>query len=108
MEHPLDIRIPLGKWLTSPENEFFARSLVNRYMGYLLGRGLVEPIDDMRDTNPPSNVALLDALARRAQTTGALVARFPDLCRTAVMKHLGVLEAVGLVLVRREGRSESC
>lgn len=52
----------------------------------------------------PTRRALLDALARRAQTTGALVARFPDLCRTAVMKHLGILEAAGLVLVRREGR----
>ncbi len=52
----------------------------------------------------PTRRALLDALARRAQTTGALVARFPSLCRTAVMKHLGILEAAGLVVVRREGR----
>ena len=62
-DHPLDRRIPLADWLRSPENPFFARSVVNRYMAYLLGRGLVDPVDDMRATNPPSNVALMDALA---------------------------------------------
>lgn len=60
---PLDRRIALAKWLTAPDNRMFSRNIVNRYMGYLLGRGLVEPIDDMRATNPPSNPALLDALA---------------------------------------------
>src|SRR5207244_11736503 len=48
-------RLALAKWLASPQNELFARNIVNRYVGYLLGRGLVEPIDDMRATNPPSN-----------------------------------------------------
>lgn len=62
-DHPLDRRIPLAQWLTSPENEYFSRSITNRYVGYLLGRGLVEPIDDMRSTNPPTNPALMDALA---------------------------------------------
>lgn len=47
---------------------------------------------------------LLDALAERPRTTGELVARFPALCRTAVMKHLDVLTSAGLVVVRREGR----
>lgn len=63
-EHELDRRLPLADWLTSPKNEYFAKSVVNRYMGYLLGRGLVDPIDDLRSTNPPSNEALMDALAR--------------------------------------------
>jgi hypothetical protein len=63
-DHPLDRRIPLAQWLTSPENPAFARSVVNRYVGYLLGRGLVEPVDDLRSTNPPTNPPLLDALAR--------------------------------------------
>lgn len=63
LDDPLDRRIPLAKWLTSPTNELFSRSIVNRYVGYLLGRGLVEPIDDMRSTNPPSNAQPLDALA---------------------------------------------
>ncbi len=64
LDDPLDRRVPLAKWLTSPENDSFARNLVNRYVAYLLGRGLVEPIDDLRSTNPPSNVALMDALVK--------------------------------------------
>jgi len=64
VDHPLDRRIPLADWLRSTDNPFFARSVVNRYMAYLLGRGLVDPVDDMRATNPPSNVALMDALAQ--------------------------------------------
>jgi len=62
--HPLDLRIPLAEWLTSPKNDYFAKNVVNRYVGYLLGRGLVEPIDDLRETNPPTNVELMDALAK--------------------------------------------
>ncbi|MCA9246840.1 MAG: DUF1553 domain-containing protein [Planctomycetales bacterium] len=59
----LDRRLPLADWLTSPENKFFATNLVNRYVAFLLGRGLVEPVDDLRSTNPPTNAPLLDALA---------------------------------------------
>ena len=70
VDDPLDRRIPLAKWLTSPENEMFSRNVVNRYMGYLLGRGLVEPIDDMRSTNPPTNVALMQALSRDFRSSG--------------------------------------
>lgn len=55
-------RVMLARWLTSPENPYFARSLVNRYWSYLLGRGLIEPVDDIRLTNPPTNPELLDAL----------------------------------------------
>jgi hypothetical protein len=58
----LDRRIPLAEWLTSKENRMFASSVVNRYVSYLLGRGLVEPVDDMRATNPPTNVELMEAL----------------------------------------------
>lgn len=47
---------------------------------------------------------MLDVLAEQPQTTGELVARFPDLCRTNVMKHLDVLVSANLVIVRREGR----
>ncbi len=65
IDDPLDRRLPLAKWLTSAQNELFARSVVNRYVGYLLGRGLVEPVDDMRSTNPPSNVALMEALSKQ-------------------------------------------
>jgi len=64
MNDPLDRRVKLAEWLTAPENPFFARNMVNRFWGYLMGRGLVEPLDDMRATNPASNPALLDALAK--------------------------------------------
>jgi hypothetical protein len=59
-----DRRKPLADWLTASDNAFFARNIVNRYWAYLMGRGLVDPVDDMRATNPPSNPELLDALAR--------------------------------------------
>ena len=49
-------------WLTSPDNPYFARSYVNRVWGYLMGRGLIEPIDDIRAGNPPTNPELLDYL----------------------------------------------
>ena len=58
-----DPREALATWLRSPENPFFAKALVNRYWKHFLGRGLVEPEDDMRVSNPPTNPELLDALA---------------------------------------------
>ncbi len=59
-----DRRIALAQWLTKPNNLNFAKSVVNRYWGYLLGRGIVNPVDDMRVTNPPTNPELLEALAK--------------------------------------------
>jgi hypothetical protein len=59
-----DPRVYFAGWLTSPENPFFARAIVNRVWRSLMGRGLVEPADDMRDTNPASNGELLDALVK--------------------------------------------
>jgi hypothetical protein len=59
-----DPRTALADWLASAANPYFARNLANRYWAHFLGRGLVEPVDDFRDTNPPSNPELLDALAR--------------------------------------------
>ncbi len=67
---PLDVkegddpRRALADWITQRENPFFARNIVNRYWGQLFGRGLVDPIDDIRASNPASHPALLDALAR--------------------------------------------
>ena len=55
-------RRALAKWLTSPANTQFARTIVNRVWGSLLGRGLVTPIDDLRATNPASNEELFAAL----------------------------------------------
>jgi len=58
-----DIRESLASAITAPSNPFFARNFANRYWGWLIGRGIVEPVDDVRATNPPSHPALLDALA---------------------------------------------
>src|SRR5206468_4830233 len=60
-----DPRRALADWLVSAGNPYFARNLANRVWAHFLGRGLVEPVDDVRATNPPSNPELLDALARR-------------------------------------------
>jgi len=50
--------------MARPDNPFFAKAMVNRTWGHFMGRGLVDPVDDMRETNPPSNPELLDALAK--------------------------------------------
>jgi hypothetical protein len=62
-----DRRKLLAEWI-SKDNTLFAKNIANRYWGYLMGRGLVEPIDDQRVTNPPSNPELLDALAKDLMT----------------------------------------
>jgi hypothetical protein len=59
-----DRRQFFADWLTAPENPYFAKALVNRVWRNFLGRGLVEAEDDLRQTNPPSNPELFDALAR--------------------------------------------
>jgi hypothetical protein len=61
---PGDRRALLADWLTAPDNPWFARNLANRAWAHFLGRGLVEPVDDVRATNPPANPELLDALAQ--------------------------------------------
>lgn len=58
-----DPRVALADWMTSPENDYFAKVQVNRIWATLMGRGLVDPVDDLRSTNPPTNPELLDALA---------------------------------------------
>lgn len=63
VDHPLDRRIALAQWMTAPTNPAFPRATVNRYVSYLLGRGLVDPVDDLRATNPPTNPAMLQALS---------------------------------------------
>ncbi len=59
-----DPRSALADWMVDPANPFFARALANRYWKHFMGRGLVEPEDDLRVTNPPSNPELLDGLAQ--------------------------------------------
>jgi hypothetical protein len=57
-----DRRLHFAAWLTSPENEYFAKNIVNRVWGSLMGRGLAHPVDDVRATNPASNEELFEAL----------------------------------------------
>src|SRR5205823_8491924 len=54
----------LADWVAAPDNPFFARTQANRVWSYLLGRGVVDPNDDFRESNPPANGPLLDALAK--------------------------------------------
>ncbi|MFO0845318.1 MAG: DUF1549 and DUF1553 domain-containing protein [Gemmataceae bacterium] len=64
LDSPIDRRRHFAEWLTSPDNPYFAKALVNRVWRNYMGRGLVEAEDDIRETNPPTNAELFDALAR--------------------------------------------
>jgi hypothetical protein len=59
----IDGRQEFSRWLTGSDNRYFARAIVNRLWKAMFGRGLVEPVDDLRDTNPATHPALLDRLA---------------------------------------------
>lgn len=59
-----DKRAMLAEWLTDEENPMFARAGVNRIWSYFMGRGIIEPVDDIRTSNPPTNPELLDALTK--------------------------------------------
>ncbi len=61
---PTDRRVALADWMTTPDNPYFARMIVNRLWSHSFGRGLIEPIDDLRLTNPAANEPLLAALAK--------------------------------------------
>ena len=63
-------RLELSAWLTSKDNPYFAKSYVNRLWGYLLGVGIIEPLDDIRAGNPPTNPELLDYLTREFVKSG--------------------------------------
>lgn len=65
-----DPRAALADWMSDKNNPFFAKTLVNRYWKHFLNRGIVEPEDDIRETNPPSNPELLDALAQNFIKSG--------------------------------------
>ncbi|WP_169975549.1 DUF1549 domain-containing protein [Tautonia rosea] len=58
-----DRREALADWITSPDNPFFAKAAVNRIWHHLMGKGIVDPVDDLRASNPPISEDLLDALA---------------------------------------------
>lgn len=65
-----DPRAALAEWLTGEKNPFFAKAIANRYWAHFFDRGVVEPLDDMRVTNPPSNPELLETLARHVVEDG--------------------------------------
>src|SRR5713226_2785732 len=57
-------RDALAEWLTSKENPYFAKAIANRMWSYFVGKGIIDPVDDIRASNPPSNPALLEALTK--------------------------------------------
>jgi hypothetical protein len=57
-------RDALADWVTSKDNPFFAQAIANRIWSYFLGRGIIDPVDDIRASNPPANPALLEALTK--------------------------------------------
>jgi hypothetical protein len=64
------LRKALADWMIAKDNPFFARAMVNRTWGHFFGRGLVHPVDDMHDGNPPSHPELLDALTEQFKANG--------------------------------------
>ncbi|MFN9271045.1 MAG: DUF1549 domain-containing protein [Planctomycetaceae bacterium] len=92
-----DPRESLARWLASPENPWFARTLANRLWAHFLGRGLIHPLDDARSTNPPSNPELLDELARQ------LVASRYD--ARVLIKSIVLSSAYGLSTAGTSGQS---
>lgn len=86
-----DARQSLVDWMVREDNPFFAKALVNRYWKHFFGRGLVEPEDDMRETNPPTNPEVLNALARHFVDSGY---DLKDLVRTIVHSQVYQLSAI--------------
>lgn len=87
-----DRRKAFADWLTKPGNKFFAPSVVNRIWFHLFGKGIVDPVDDFRDTNPPSNPELLKALADDFAKNGH---RLKPLMRTILNSRTYQLAADG-------------
>jgi len=86
-----DPREALSDWMTDSNNPFFAKALVNRYWKHFFNRGLVEPEDDMRDTNPATNPELLDAVSRHFVESGY---DLKELVRTLTRSRTYQLSAV--------------
>ena len=81
-------REQVAHWITTKENIYFSRSYVNRLWAYLLGVGLIEPIDDIRAGNPPSNPKLLDRMSEEFVKSGFNVqAMVKTICKSRVYQH---------------------
>ena len=83
-EQQTDMRRRLAGWLTAKENPYFAKSIVNRYWSYFTGRGIIDPVDDIRSSNPPSNPELLEALTENFIASGFNLKQF---IHTIVSSH---------------------
>lgn len=83
-------RTAMASWLTSSDNTYFARSYANRVWGYLLGIGLIEPIDDIRAGNPPTNPELLDYLTQEFLNSNFDVRKLQRLIVTSRTYQLSV------------------
>lgn len=86
-----DPRVALADWMSRKDNPFFAKSLVNRYWKHFFNRGIVDPEDDMRETNPPANRELLDVLSKRFIETNF---DLKELCRTIVKSSVYQLSSM--------------
>jgi hypothetical protein len=81
-------RQQLAKWITSKDNPYFAKSYVNRVWSYLLGVGIIEPVDDIRAGNPPTNPQLLDKLTDEFIQSGFNVQHMIKLiCKSRTYQH---------------------
>ncbi|MCA9118728.1 MAG: DUF1549 domain-containing protein [Planctomycetaceae bacterium] len=85
-----DPRLRLADWMSGDANPFFAKALVNRYWKHFFKRGLIEPEDDIRDTNPPTNPELLAALEQHFRDSGF---DLKELVRVIVSSHAYQLSA---------------
>jgi hypothetical protein len=86
-----DPRLRLADWMSGPENPYFAKALVNRYWKHFFQRGLIEPEDDIRDSNPPTNPELLAALEQHFIASGF---DLKDLVRVITQSHAYQLSSV--------------
>ena len=91
LEPGQDPRDRLVDWLVDPQNPYFAKSTVNRIWFHLFGRGIVNPVDDFRASNPPSNDTLIDTLADHFARDGY---RFKPLIRTILKSSTYQLDSV--------------
>jgi hypothetical protein len=81
-------REQLARWLTSPDNQYFSKSYVNRIWSYLLGVGIIEPVDDIRAGNPATNPELLDWLTREFIASGFDTQHvFRTICKSRTYQH---------------------
>lgn len=99
-----DPRVKLAAWMTSPENPYFSKVIVNRVWAELMGRGIVDPVDDLRATNPPSNGPLLDALADDFKANGYDLKK---LIKTITMSYVYGLSSVPNERNAGDGRNYS-